>query len=158
MKDDMSNLLAQQLALGVPAVLLAGAYVAQYGFGLYPCEMCLWQRWPLFAALALALIGSFVPPRKLWVALAAGGLATSGLIGAFHAGVEYGWWPGITGCAAAPGTGTGSALDNILAAPIIRCDVAPWSFLGISLAGWNALFSTGTALTIWSLLTVKEKP
>jgi disulfide bond formation protein DsbB len=158
MAKDMSDVLAQRIALGVPAVLLAGAYISQYGFGLYPCEMCWWQRWPHFAALALALVGGFVPPRKLWTALAAGGIATSGLIGAFHAGVEYGWWPGITGCASAVSEGGGSALDNILAAPLIRCDVAPWQLFGISLAGWNALFSTGSALTIWSLLIAREKP
>lgn len=155
---EMSQALAQRLALGVPALLLAGAYLAEYGFGLFPCEMCWWQRWPLFAAVPLALLGGLVPPRRLWTALAAGGLATSGFIGAFHAGVEYGWWEGITGCATMVGTGGGSALDNILGAPVVRCDLAPWSLLGISLAGWNALFSTGSAITIWSLLIAKERP
>ena len=46
---------AQLVALVVPAALLAGAYVSQYAFGLYPCEMCWWQRYPHFAALALAV-------------------------------------------------------------------------------------------------------
>ena len=54
--------LAQRLALGVPALLLAGAYVSQYGFGLFPCEMCWWQRWPHFAALALALVSTLAEP------------------------------------------------------------------------------------------------
>lgn len=156
MMPDMSDALAQRIALGVPAALLAGAYISQYGFGLFPCEMCMWQRWPHFAALGLALIGGFLPPRKLWIALAAGAIATSGVIGAFHAGVEYGWWEGITGCATAMGSGGGSALDSILAAPIVRCDTAPWTLFGISLAGWNALFSVGSAITIWSLLIAKE--
>ena len=89
------------------------------------------------------------------MALAAGGIATSGLIGAFHAGVEYGWWEGITGCATTMGGG-GSALENILNAPLVRCDTAPWDLFGISLAGWNALFSVGSAITIWSLLIARE--
>ncbi|QYU70267.1 disulfide bond formation protein B [Leptolyngbya sp. 15MV] len=145
--------LAQRLALGVPALLLGGAYLSQYGFGLHPCEMCWWQRYPHFAALALALVSTVVEPKRLWVALAALAILSSGAIGAFHAGVEYGWWQGVTGCTAAPGAGTGDALENILAAPIIRCDVAPWSLFGVSLAGWNFIVSTLGALAIgWLLL------
>ena len=143
-----SDKLAQRLALAIPAVLLAGAYISQYGFGLFPCEMCWWQRWPHFAAIALALLSTFAPPKRFWIAMAAGGILTSGLIGAFHAGVEYGWWEGITGC-------TG---NDPMSFDIIRCDVAPWSFLGISLAGWNALLSIGSAIAIWVLLIAKEKP
>ena len=56
--------LAQRLALGIPAVLLAGAYVSEYGFGLYPCDMCWWQRYAHFAAVALALV-SIDPPKVL---------------------------------------------------------------------------------------------
>src|SRR3546814_3417668 len=62
---------ATWLVLALPAALLGGAYVAQYGFGLYPCEMCWWQRYPHFAALGLAAAGFFVPPYRLWTALAA---------------------------------------------------------------------------------------
>tara|TARA_E500000305_G_C3977855_1_gene215276 strand:- start:43 stop:510 length:468 start_codon:yes stop_codon:yes gene_type:complete len=149
--------LAQRLALGVPALLLAGAYISQYGFALYPCEMCWWQRYGHFAGLAFALLSTFAPPRRLWIALAALGIAGSGLIGAFHAGVEYGWWEGITTCAIPVSEGA-NALDAILNAPIVRCDVAPWSLFGISLAGFNALFSIATALAIFSLLREKRQP
>src|SRR5687768_14354442 len=65
-----SHKLAQRLALGIPAVLLAGAYVSEYAFGLYPCEMCWWQRYPHFAAILLALVSTVVRPRTLWIALA----------------------------------------------------------------------------------------
>ena len=88
--------LARILALAVPALLLGGAYLSQYGFGLYPCEMCWWQRWPHFAAVGLALLAYVTPPARFWTALAALAIVTSGAIGLFHAGVEYGWWPGIT--------------------------------------------------------------
>jgi len=143
--------LAQRLALGVPALLLAGAYVSEYGFGLYPCEMCWWQRYPHFAAVLLALVSTMAPPKRLWIALAALAILASGLIGAFHAGVEYDWWEGITGCASTVEAG-GDPLEAIMNAPLVRCDVAAWTLGGISLAGFNALISTLAALAIFVLL------
>ena len=144
---------ARWLALGIPAALLGGAYLSQYAFGLYPCEMCLWQRWPHWAAVGLAILAFVLKPARLFVALAAGGIITSGLIGLFHAGVEYGWWQGITSCAvtsaAAPGQ---SALDAIMNAPLVRCDEPAWTLFGISLAGYNFLISTIGSLTIFWLL------
>ena len=145
--------LANILALAIPAALLGGAYIGQYAFGLYPCEMCWWQRYPHFAALALALAAFVVPPRRLWLALAGLAIFTSGLIGAFHAGVEYGWWEGITRCALTASETTGNALDNIMAAPLVRCDAAPWTLAGISLAGFNFLFSTAAGIAILALTT-----
>ena len=147
-----SSRTAHSVALAVPAALLGGAYIGQYGFGLYPCEMCLWQRWPHFAALAFALVALFVPARRLLVAIAAGGILTSGLIGGFHAGVEYGWWEGLTGCSSLPSAQGGSALDAVMNAPMVRCDRAPWDLFGVSLAGWNFLISTAAALVIFTLL------
>ncbi|KEO85872.1 disulfide bond formation protein [Erythrobacter sp. JL475] len=126
------------LALAVSGGLLGGAYVSQYGFGLFPCEMCWWQRYPHFAALALALVSFLAAPQRVWVALAGLAILTSGLIGGFHAGVEYGWWEGITGCSTMP---SGIDVMDVSAAPLIRCDVAPWTLFGISLAGFNFLFS-----------------
>jgi len=143
--------LAQRLALGVPALLLAGAYVSEYGFGLYPCEMCWWQRYAHFAGVALALASTVARPRRLWIALAALGILASGLIGAFHAGVEYGWWEGFTACTSTASAG-GDPLEAIMNAPLIRCDVAPWTLAGISLAGFNALISVTSAVAILVLL------
>lgn len=144
------TILAQRLALAVPALLLAGAYISEYGFDLFPCEMCWWQRYPHFAAVALALISFAVRPRALWIALAGVAILASSLIGAYHAGVEYGWWEGLTTCAAA--VGGGDALDAIFAAPLVRCDEVQWSLAGISLAGFNFLISTAAAIAILLLL------
>ena len=144
--------LARMLALGVPLALLGGAYLSQYGFGLHPCEMCWWQRYPHFAALALAALALARPPGRPLVRLAALAIAVSGVIGGFHAGVEYGWWEGLTACSTSIGAGGGDPLQAILDTPLVRCDVAPWSLLGISLAGWNFLFSCGAALVIIRLL------
>ncbi len=144
--------LARQLALAVPSLLLGGALVSQYGFGLFPCEMCMWQRYPHFAAIGLGLLASIAPPQKLWTALAAVAILISGAIGLFHAGVEQHWWEGITGCALTISHDGGDALEAILNAPIVRCDEIPWSFLGVSLAGWNFLVSTASGLGILWLL------
>ena len=140
--------LAQRLALGVPALLLAGAYVSQYGFGLFPCEMCWWQRYPHAVAILLAL-GSFLSPlaaprTRVLVLLAALAVAISGAIGVVHAGVEYGRWEGLTTCSA----GGAMSLQDIMAVPLIRCDQVQWTLAGISLAGFNAIFSLGGALLI----------
>jgi disulfide bond formation protein DsbB len=142
---------ARQLALAIPLALLGGAYVSQYGFGLYPCEMCWWQRYPHFAALAFAAAAFVLRPDRPWTVLAAFAILASGLIGAFHAGVEYNWWEGITGCATVAKT-VGDPLEAILNAPIVRCDVAPWTLFGISLAGFNFLISTFGALAVFALL------
>jgi disulfide bond formation protein DsbB len=147
--------LAQRLALGIPALLLAGAYLSQYGFGLYPCEMCWWQRWPHFAAIALALVSTVAAPKRAWIALAALAILVSGLIGAYHAGVEYGWWEGVTACANYAAAGGGDPLQAILDAPLVRCDEVPWSLFGISLAGCNFLVSTAAAAAIFVLLARK---
>lgn len=142
---------ARHLALAVPLALLGGAYISQYVFGLFPCEMCWWQRYPHFAALVLGAIGLMQPRQQLWPLLAGIAILISGLIGAFHAGVEYNWWEGITGCATVAEAGS-DPLAAILDAPIVRCDVAPWTLFGISLAGFNFLVSTTGALAIFALL------
>lgn len=145
---------ARWLALLLPAALLAGAFASQYLWGLFPCEMCWWQRWPHVLAVALALL-AFVAPRPargVLVMLAALAIATSGAIGVFHAGVEYGWWQGITACASTLG-GEGDIMDRIMNAPLVRCDVAPWTLWGVSLAGFNAIISLAGALGVTWLAT-----
>ncbi len=138
------------LAFLLPAALLGGALISQYGFGLYPCEMCMWQRWPHLAAIVFALL-AFLFRSGVWskplVVAAAMSILISGLIGGFHAGVEYGWWEGLTSCATNIPAG-GDMLDSIMNAPLVRCDVAPWSLFGISLAGYNFLLSVGGAILI----------
>jgi disulfide bond formation protein DsbB len=144
---------ARWLALIVPAALLAGALGSQYIGGLYPCEMCHWQRWPHYAAVVLAL-GAFAlrgaPDRgRSLVWLAGFAILTSGLIGVYHAGVELGIFEGITQCSSgAVGGSHADILADIMATPLVRCDQVQFSFLGISMAGWNAIISIGSAMVI----------
>lgn len=143
---------ARLLALAAPVLLLGGAYVSQYGFGLYPCEMCWWQRYAHFAALPFALLAFALPHQKWPIGIAGLAILASGLIGGFHAGVEYHWWEGFTACTANALKAGGNPLDAILAGPMIRCDTAQWTLFGVSLAGFNFLFSTVAALGIFALL------
>lgn len=150
--------LARAIALLLPLALMAGALGSQYIGHLYPCEMCWWQRYPHIVAIPLAA-PAFVAPgmalKRGFVALAALAILVSGAIGVYHAGVEYHLWEGITVCTSTM-TGKGGSVDDILkrimAAPIIRCDVPQWTLFGISLAGFNALFSLSGGAAILCLL------
>lgn len=149
---------ARLIALLLPLLLLAGAWGSQLIGGLVPCEMCHWQRWPHYAAVVVAGLAFIVPGRSSKVTAIGGAallIALSGVIGIFHAGVEYHWWEGITACstmAGGEGVSTDEMLRRILAAPVIRCDAAQWSLFGVSLAGFNAIFSIGGAALIGLLL------
>jgi disulfide bond formation protein DsbB len=144
---------ARWIALFVPAALLAGALGSQYLGGLYPCEMCHWQRWGHYAALGFALL-SFGLRRQAdsgrsFVWLAAVAILASGLTGVYHAGVELKIFEGLTQCSSMSGGGSSAdILKDIMAAPLVRCDQVQFSFLGISMAGWNAVISIGSALVI----------
>ncbi len=106
-----------------------------------------------FAALALMLRGQGV--GRTFAIMAALAVLVSGAIGGFHAGVEYGWWEGITTCATTAATG-GDPMEAIMNAPLVRCDVAPWTLLGISLAGFNFLISGIAGL--WLLRALLRAP
>jgi len=145
---------AHILAVLVPAGLLGGALAFQYLGGLAPCELCIWQRWPHGVALTVALL-ALLPvlgqARRAMIALAALGITVSGAIGIYHAGIEQHWWQGVTACTAAPVAGTTEEiLAQIMATPLVRCDAIPWSLMGISMAGWNAILSlTFAGVILW---------
>jgi disulfide bond formation protein DsbB len=150
--------MARLIALLLPLGLLGGALGSQYLGGLHPCEMCYWQRWPHGAAIVLAAL-SFTTPvtsrlsRRLTL-LAALAVAMSGAIGVYHAGVEAQIFEGLTTCTAS-GART---LQEILSAPLVRCDQVQFSFLGISMAGWNAILSLGGAAAILLLVFKGRRP
>ena len=153
--EDAARLIAMLLPLG----LLAGAFGSQYFGGLYPCEMCWWQRYAHMAALVPAALAFTAPAQsaraRTFALLAALAIAVSGAIGVYHAGVEAKIFQGFTTCTAtARGGTTAELLNQIIHAPIVRCDQVQWSFLGISMAGWNAILSLGGAALI-VLLSLK---
>lgn len=133
------------------AALLLGAFGFQHLGGLAPCKLCLWQRWPHAAAILIGAVLLAGGHRLLaWLgALAAA--ATAG-IGLYHAGVEWGWWPGPTSCTGGGmdlGTMTGGdllSMDGPMG--VVMCDEVVWQMAGLSMAGWNAVISLGLA-AIW---------
>lgn len=124
------------------AALMLGALGFQYLGDLPPCKLCYWQRYPHVAAIAIGILALLTGLRALpWLgALAA--LATAG-VGAYHTGVERGWWEGPTTCTsgAIDGLSTDALMDQIMAAPLIRCDEVAWQMWGLSMASWNMLAS-----------------
>lgn len=153
--------IAKALALLVPAALLAGAWGSQIWGGLVPCEMCWWQRYAHLAALPFALIAIVMGSGRgrpfVWLAML--GIAASGAIGFYHAGVELKYFTGFTQCTAGTkGMTADEVLEAVFATPLVRCDDIQWSFLGISMAGWNAILSLGTALLILWLTLKRPRP
>ena len=152
---------ARLIALLVPLALLGGALGSQYLGGLHPCEMCYWQRWPHAAAILLAGLAFTAPAEssrsRALTLLAALAIAVSGGIGVYHAGVEAKIFEGFTQCTATgKGLSPAEMLQQITHAPLVRCDEVQFRFLGISMAGWNAILSLGGAALIL-ILSLRTK-
>ena len=139
---------AAGLILAVALLTLAGAWIFQ-AMGYLPCELCLKERYPYYAALPLAAAALFlarngqVKIAKAILALLAAIFFAGALFGAYHAGVEWKFWPGPQDCSG-PINSFGSAKDlmkTLSNISIVRCDQAAWRFLGLSLAGWDVLVS-----------------
>ena len=129
---------------------LLGAWFFQYVLGYLPCHLCLEQRIPYYIVIPLSLVVALAARARAPRGLVALGLAILGIaavcgaaLGVYHAGIEWGFWPGPSDC-----TGTlwdlkagGSILEQLDSIHVVPCDKAAWRFLGISLAGYNALIS-----------------
>ena len=131
--------------------LLAGAFVFQY-LGYAPCKLCLWQRWPHAAAIAIGgLVLILGPLALLGLAGALAALTTAGL-GVYHTGVERKWWDGPQGCTGDAGSLSGMSGTDLLSldepVAIVMCDEVAWAFGGFSMASWNAFISLALA-ALW---------
>ena len=144
-------------ALG--AATLLGAWYFQYVLGLPPCPLCLEQRIPYYIIIPLTLVLTLAAlwraPRRA-IALGFVVVALAALCGAalaaYHAGVEWRWWPGPTDCSGpiVDFTSKGSLLEQLKTTHVVRCDEAAWRFLGLSLAGYNVLISLAmAAIAVW---------
>lgn len=144
------------------AATILGAWYFQYVLGLQPCPLCLEQRYAYYFAIPLAILimlgASVGASRKVLIAafavIALGMLWNAGL-GAYHAGVEWKFWPGPQDCGGQLGDlGTaGGLLKKLESIRVVRCDEVAWSFLGISLAGYNLLISLAlAAIAAWGAM------
>lgn len=144
------------LLLVASLLILGTALAFQYIGGLKPCVLCLWQRYPYAIVIGLAGIGiglARVPGVAAGVFAALAGLiaiafAVDAGIAAFHVGVEQHWWQGTSGCTGTTGAALTAAdlARQLKATPVVRCDEVAWSFLGISMAGYNFFAATALAL------------
>jgi len=137
------------LAMLGSVALLLGAYAFQHLGGMAPCKLCIWQRWPHGTAIAIGVFISLTGEGKLAWGAALATLSTA-VIGAYHVGVEQGWWEGPSSCTSAPVSNLSAdeLMEQILAAPLVRCDDIAWQLAGISMAGWNAIVSIALAV-LW---------
>lgn len=151
--------MALLLAL-VSAMALVSAYTAEYGFGLKPCILCLYQRVPYAAVVVLGLAAYFANPRYRCLILGVCGLCfvAGAAIAFFHTGVERHWWQGTDACTTRLDASSVEAIRaQIMGTKAARCDEIPWSFLGLSMANYNVLMSGGLGLlTFWGLRHAKK--
>ena len=125
---------------------LCVAWLAQYGGGLAPCELCYWQRYGYWATIVIGLIAVFFSRRKarrFWLNLTGLALLSVAGIAVFHVGVEQGWWQGSSACVglSTAGMTPEQMTEAIMNAPVTRCDEAAFTFLGISMAGYDAIYA-----------------
>jgi disulfide bond formation protein DsbB len=149
----LRSLNPRQIAVGILLAAIAtigGALVFEHGFGLRPCKLCLIQRQPYYVAMAAALLTALAPGR--WARLGLSALVliflVSAGLGAYHAGVEWGFFAGPNDCGGAPAPTAGNMgdfLNELQGTRVVSCTEAAWRFLGLSLAGWNVLISLALA-------------
>lgn len=152
--------LLPQLVLAVCVLALTTALIAQYGFGLKPCVLCITQRVPFVVAgalAALALLRQAMPFRRLLMALAALAFLINSGIAVYHVGVEQKWWQ--SSCAPTEkGAVAVTDLAAMMAKPVeARCDEPAWAWHGITMAAMNIVFSGGLALVTLVLIRRMEK-
>lgn len=148
-------------ALAASLAILAIAHGFETFGRLAPCELCLKEREVYWAATGVALVGGLfslrVPRARLWtcVVLALVFLGSAVLAG-YHAGVEWKFWPGPEACTGSHVRITVEDMQRLLrgaAMNIPRCDKPPFVFLGLSMAGWNAVVSL--VLALMSVLAIR---
>jgi disulfide bond formation protein DsbB len=149
--------------LAIAVASIAGAFLFE-AFGYVPCELCLKERIPYYAAIPLAGLALLFATRGsknlLRAALASLALVftASAVFGAYHAGVEWGFWPGPTECTGAldRAASVSDFLKQLENVKVVRCDAAALHILSLSLAGWNAIISA--ALAALAALGLRAQP
>lgn len=154
MTGQSSSERAALVVLFVSAATLGGAWVFEYGLGYEPCPLCLEQRWPYYFGIPLAFMAYLAlasgQPRPAAIGLAGFAVlfAYGTGLGAYHSGIEWGWWTGPADCAPSTGLETDASrlMESFSTSRPPSCTDAAWRFAGLSLAGYNAIISA--ALTV----------
>jgi disulfide bond formation protein DsbB len=145
------------LVVLISAGALAAAFVAQYGFGLQPCVLCIYQRYAYGVALGLGVLALlYGPAARALMVLAGLAFLGGAAIAGFHVGVEQHWWEGTAECHAPafdPSLSVKELREQMMATDFAPCDAIPWSLFGVSMAGYNLLFSLLFASAVlWAAL------
>jgi disulfide bond formation protein DsbB len=140
---------AALLVFVIATATILGAWAFQFA-GYAPCDLCLKQRIAYYIAVPIAALTLIAPPRAARFGLAALSLIflASALFGIFHAGVEWGFWPGPADCTGTPekAGSMGDFMKQLQSVKVVRCDAVAIRIVGLSLAGWNAVISAALAL------------
>lgn len=144
------------IAAAGSAFVLLGAFGFQHLGGMAPCKLCLWQRYPHAAAVIIGGLALWLGGRIL-LYLGAIAALTTAAIGAYHTGVERKWWEGPTSCTGGDigGLSADELFNQIMSAPVVRCDEIPWQIMGLSMANLNAVGSLVLA-AIWLWAATKR--
>ena len=137
------------------ALLLLGAIGFQYLGGLPPCKLCYWQRYPHVLAIIFGVIYFYTSMGTIVFIPALAAFSSAG-VGAYHFGIEQEFWPGPNTCSSGSinNMSTDALIEQIMSAPLTKCDEVLWSFLNISMAGWNTIFSAFLGLLWISLFFI----
>jgi disulfide bond formation protein DsbB len=162
------SLIAALILFVLSLATLLGAWYFQFVLKLPPCPLCLEQRVPYYIVIPLSLllaVAAFLGASRQLLAtgflLIMGASLCGAALAAYHAGIEWHWWPGPADCSGpiSDFSAKGPLLDQLRSINVVRCDEAAWRLLGISLAGYNVLISLVLAsFAAFGLLARKPLP
>jgi len=151
--QNLSGRDASALIAVVAFLTIAGAWIFE-AMGFAPCELCLKQRFAYYAGVPLAALLALLWPQlplrvaRMGLTLLALIFIASMIFGMYHAGVEWGFWPGPADCTGTNMPSVSSMNDfmkQLQTTRVVRCDEVALRIFGLSLAGWHAVISAAMA-------------
>tara|TARA_Y100000768_G_scaffold58158_1_gene39053 strand:+ start:10 stop:495 length:486 start_codon:yes stop_codon:yes gene_type:complete len=127
----------------ISSIAILSALIAEYIYGLQPCELCLKQRHPYYLFIIISLLIFFIP--SLYKLITFGLIQIGTVYGIFysiwHVGVENKLLKGPASCSASlsMSSNTADLKEQILNRQVISCDEVIWSFFGMSAASLNTI-------------------
>jgi disulfide bond formation protein DsbB len=135
------------LLIWLAAAFASGtALLLQYGFGHEPCHLCLYERLPYYAVLAVLPIAYALRRPRPGLVLAGLILLAGAALSTYHVAVEQGLVTLPASCVAGAEATSIEELRAQLMAARPTCDQVSLRFLGLSLAAWNLVASIGLGL------------
>jgi disulfide bond formation protein DsbB len=141
-------MLVSAIVFSIALATIVTAHVFEH-FGYAPCPLCLRERYAYYFAVPATLIAFFAARAdsftlsRLLLVLVALTFVINSVVGVYHAGIEWTWWPGPNSCSGGTAVewGPGGVASSIEHPQVVSCSEARWRFLWLSFAGWNAVVS-----------------